>query len=494
MGIRLQRYSRLIAVVVAFALLGYLLKSNFYDRAGAGSEQKPSRDELGTAMNAKIVCTAVFVTGREPEEAIVNSGHFSGDFKRERITQLKVDRERKEVHLTLDNSFTRTAKFFGDQGCVILPRGKDGVFFKPVAVRTQLPSAANLPWPMGDALPGKPPAEVDGERMRKALDIAFSNPAALTQAIVIVHKGHIVAERYAPGTGKETQLESWSMGKSITATLIGVLAQQGRLKLSDPAPIAEWQKPGDPRAKISVMDLLRMSSGLKFSGAADPPETWEQGHSDHIYIYSGAIDAFDFSINRPPEFPPNTVGRYRNCDPLVLGAIIKRTVTSMGEEYLTWPQRALFDRIGIRRQVLEPDPYGNFLLTGYDYGTARNWARLGLLYLWNGVWQGKRILPEGFVEFVRTQAPAWKPPVYGGLFWVNHPSESNPAHNLKLPQDTYYMAGAGGQMVFIVPSHDLVIVRMGHGKGGPVYQQTLGPAIGEVLAAVNINAKKRVMQ
>ena len=130
-----------------------------------------------------------------------------------------------------------------------------------------------------------------------------------------------------------------------------------------------------------------------------------------------------------------------------------------GEEYLTWPQRALFDRIGIRRQVLETDPYGNFLLSGYDYGTARNWARLGLLYLNDGVWMGQRILPEGFVTFVSTPAPAWADSSYGGMVWVNARGQ------WPLPRDAFAFRGAGGQDTYMVPSRDLVIVRMGHFPG-----------------------------
>jgi len=114
-----------------------------------------------------------------------------------------------------------------------------------------------------------------------------------------------------------------------------------------------------------------------------------------VLIYTGAIDAFQFAAMRPPQFEPNTFGRYRNDNPMLLGMLIRDAVRARGEEYLTWPQRALFDKLGIRRQVLETDPYGNFLLSGYDYGTARNWARIGLLYLQDGMWQGTRILPEG---------------------------------------------------------------------------------------------------
>jgi len=144
-------------------------------------------------------------------------------------------------------------------------------------------------------------------------------------------------------------------------------------------------------------------------------------------------------MTRPLQLPPNTEGRYRNSDPLMVGWLIKQAVVTRGEEYLAYPQRALFDRIGIRRQVLETDPYGNFILSGYDYGTARNWARLGLLYLQDGMWQGQRVLPEGWATFVSTPATAWKEPVYGGLFWVNGDGAR------PIPKTAYFAIGAGGQ-------------------------------------------------
>jgi CubicO group peptidase (beta-lactamase class C family) len=257
------------------------------------------------------------------------------------------------------------------------------------------------------------------------------------------------------------------MGKSITATLFGLLVKDGTYTLEQPAPVPEWRAADDPRRKIRNMDLLRMSSGLRFIAGQDPDYTADKGYPDHMFIYTGAVDSFAYSVNRPLQFPPNTEGRYRNSDPLTIGYLIKLAVQKRTESYLAWPQRALFDRIGIRRQVLETDPYGNFLLTGYDYGTARNWARLGLLYLQDGMWQGTRILPEGWSKFVSTPASAWKRPVYGGFFWINGDGAWN------LPKDAYIMAGAGGQSVFVIPSHQLVVVRMGHFRGaGPARKAT----------------------
>jgi CubicO group peptidase (beta-lactamase class C family) len=309
----------------------------------------------------------------------------------------------------------------------------------------------------------------------RIVDLAFADPKeTLTAAFLVVHRGRIIAERYAPGVNKDTQLESWSMGKSLTATLVGLLIQQGLLGLDDPAPVSAWQEEDDPRRNITIRNLLNMSSGLRFVAPRDPDFSPEKGYPDHIYIYTGAVDAFDYSINRPLQFPVNTEGRYRNCDPLTLGYIVRETVRASGGDYLTFPQQALFDKIGVRRQVLETDPYGNFLLTGYDYGTARNWARLGLLYLQDGVWQEERLLPEGFVEFVSTPAPAWTEPVYGGLFWLNRKGD------IPLPTDAYYMAGGGGQRVFIVPSLDLVVVRLGHFRGSRSGMEALNEALREL--------------
>ena len=387
------------------------------------------------------------------------------------------DWEREAARLLAQGSITRTAQCVGDQGCIIMPMDGSGLKFTPVEVNTTLPNASTQDWPMGDRL-SDVPTRLDLARVQDAVDAAFANPASCTAAFLVLHHGHIVGERYASGIGPHTQLESWSMGKSLTATLLGILLHKGWLNLEDQAPVPAWQQSGDPRGAIRLIDLLRMSSGLCFT-RDEPRHTWEHGVADHFMVYAEAIDVFDFSINRPLEYPPNTVGRYRNCDPLTLGYIIKRTVTEqLGEDYLTWPQRALFDRLGIRRQVLETDLYGNFILTGYDYGTARNWARLGLLYAQDGVWLGERLLPEGYTKVVSTPAPAWQEPEYGGQFWVNGTGK------YAMPTDAYYMAGFGEQRVCIIPSHDLVVVRLGHRRGLEPGKADLNTALHKLIAAV----------
>ncbi len=437
---------------------------------------------------AKVLCSAVFTSGRDLDEALRNSaGIFvsepdldllmsRGDGRSD--AAITLDREAGTVQVTL-HGYTGRAKYYGDQGCVLFPPGSDRVFFEPVDLQTTLPDAMSQPWPMGDVLPDTPlPPGLDRAKVDEAVDAAFAGEG-LTMGFVAVHEGRIIGERYGPGVDKDTQLESWSMGKSLTATLLGVLVQQGHVGLHDPAPVEAWHEdPEDPRSRIRVSDLLRMSSGLRFTNASQPSYEWGRNMADHFYIYTGAVDAFTYSITRPVEFPPNTVGRYRNCDPLTVGYIVQQTVEKLGESYLAWPQKGLFDRVGIRRQVLEPDPYGNFLLTGYDYGTTRNWARLGLLHLQDGVWEGERILPEGWAEFVSTPAPGWDRPVYGGLFWVNGDGRWN------LPESAYFMSGAGGQHVIVVPTHDLVVARQGHRRGARAGAEALNVALGKLIEAI----------
>lgn len=434
---------------------------------------------LGAASYAKVLCSAVFVSGRDAEEARRNSAYFlMPPQDRDAPVSVQIDRDAKQVRATV-RGITRTARLYGDQGCIIHQEGHDGIHFTPVPVRTSLPDAMSQAWPMGDAPSKAPwPAGLDKARIQAAVDLAFADPEGLTAAVVVVHKGALVGERYMPGITKDTQLESWSMGKSLTATLVGLAVMDGAFALDDPAPVPTWQRPGDPRANVTVRDLMRMSSGLRFTGQDDKHLDPRTEYHDHFFIYAGAVNAFAYSVSSPPEFPPNTVGRYRNSDPLTLGYLVQQAVRRRGEEYLTYPQRALFDRIGIRRQVLETDPYGNFLLTGYDYGTARNWARLGMLYPQDGMWQGQRLLPEGWSRFVSTPAPAWKRPEYGGLFWLNGVKQWN------LPPDAYLMSGAGGQHTFVVPSLDLVVVRMGHQRGAAAGTKALNQSLAAIVAAI----------
>jgi len=439
--------------------------------------------EHHTAGFAKIMCSAVFITGLAPDFAAENVGYFISPYaERQRVGKPVVDRANKAVHITLPNGVTRTAKYMGDQGCVILPAGQNAVKFAPVDVKSRLGDPKTLPWPMGDALPaGPPPDGIDVDKVKRAIDLAFEPAGALTAAVVVTWRGRLIAERYGDAITSTTPLESWSMGKSVTSTLMGVMIKRGEYQLWQPAPVPEWQGANDPRAKIRIGDILNMSSGLRIRAPQDPDYDPDGPYPDHLYLYTGGVDTYRYAATRPQQWLPGTVGRYRNTDPVLINYLVRLAVEKRGEDYLSFPQRALFDKIGVRTMVIETDAFGNFLGQGAVFASGRDWARLGNLYLQDGVWNGERLLPEGYVKFVSTLAPGWvadKRLVYGGLFWINGEG------TFPVPREAYYMSGAGGQTTLIVPSHDLVVVRLGHFKGATPGGQSLRKALALLMEAV----------
>lgn len=432
---------------------------------------------------AKVVCSAVFITGLDPDFAAENVGYFTAPYDvRARLGKPVVDREQKQVHVAVPGGVTRTAVYAGDQGCVTLPVGKDSLNFQPIKLKTSLPDASKQAWPMGDVLSNEPLSpELDMARVKEAVDAAFDPPEGKTAAFVVTWKGRLIAERYAPGITAQTPLESWSMGKSVTATLIGVLIQQGVYELWQPAPIPEWEEGIDVRSEIRIADLLHMSSGLRIKAPEDPDYDPTGTYADHFYLYTGSVDSFHYAATRPLQWLPGKVGRYRNTDPVLINYLIRLAVEKRGEEYLLFPRRALFDKLGMRTMVVETDPFGNFLMQGYEFASARDWARLGNLYLQDGVWNGERILPDRFAKFVSTLAPAWVAdhnPVYGGFFWINGDG------SYPVPRDAYFMSGAGGQTTMIIPSHQLVVVRLGHFKGASEGRMSFKKALALLMEAV----------
>jgi CubicO group peptidase (beta-lactamase class C family) len=331
-------------------------------------------------------------------------------------------------------------------------------------VKPNLPPGSTTPWPMGDMLPKAVfPAGLDSMRVARAVSEIFGPPDAMTLAVVVTYKGRIVGERYAKEVNIHSPLESWSMGKSLTGTLVARLIQQGAYTLDQPAPFPEWQKPGDPRQAIRIMDIMRMSSGLRIRAPQDPDYDPKLGYPDHLWYYTGADNAFHWAATRPQQWKPNTVGRYRNTDPVLANYLVRLAVEKRGENYHAYPQRALFDKIGIRDALIQTDPYGDFLGQGYELLTARDWARLGNLYLQDGMWNGERLLPEGYVKYATTLAPAWVAdgrPVYGGGFlWINGDGA------IPIPRDAYMFLGAGGQSATMIPEHQMVVVRIGKYRG-----------------------------
>jgi CubicO group peptidase (beta-lactamase class C family) len=418
-----------------------------------------------TAGFATTLCGAVFLTGLTPADAAANVGFFTGPLEyRQEVRDTVVDYATKTVRLTLKNGVTRVARVYGSQGCVPLPVGADSVQFTPSVVRSALPPAATTQWPMGDVLPDTPlPASIDRVTLERALDEMFGPADAMTLAVVVTHKGRIIGERYAQGIGIHTPLESWSMGKSLTGTLVARLIQMGTFRLDQPAPFPEWQRSGDPRRMIRIRDIMRMSSGLRLRAPQDPGYDRSLGYPEHLYLYAGAINSYQYAATRSQQWKPGQVGRYRNVDPVLASYLVRLGAEKRGENYHAFPTRALFDKIGMRDVVIYTDPFGNFLGQGAEVIAARDWARLGNLYLQDGVWNGERLLPAGYVNYAKTIAPGWLAdgrPVYGGgFYWVNGDGGE------PMPRDAYAMLGAGGQSAWIVPSHDVVIVRIGKYRG-----------------------------
>jgi len=281
----------------------------------------------------------------------------------------------------------------------------------------------------------------------------------------VVHRGKIVLERYAEGVDMHTRTRTWSAAKSIAVTLIGILADQGRMALDKPLGI-EWlpeiiSPATDPRNAITLRHVLNMSSGLY------PVDSFgmEYATGSGLAYWAGA-SSVDGMRDRGVVRQPGTFWDYENYDTLLAVYAMKHALVSE-QAYLEFPRKALFDRIGMRNTLASTDRFGNFILSSQVYTNARDLARFGLLYLNRGEWNGERLLSEAWIDFVRTPAPASAVhgSDYGGQWWLV------PSNREDVPADAYAAAGNRGQYVIVVPSHELVIVRRGLDHGAQGYSE-----------------------
>lgn len=407
---------------------------------------------------AGAACSAIFVAGRA--ESDIPGAELAGMFdEASSLPAAEVDREGRVVEVFYDpQREPRRAVFRDGRGCTTLP---------PTATRADTlalpqlpieppPASHHLPWPDGDAGIDLQHTEGAGAALHDVLARAFDGNSYgdgnETIGVVVVHRGQLIAERYRPGFGPHTPYRTWSVAKSITGALIGILVERGDLHLDGPAPIPEWGA-DDPRSGITVRHLLHMSSGLPRAGAVSYP------------VYFGGADSIA-EITRPElEVVPGTRWHYANRDTLLL---VRSMRSVLGDErYHRFPYEALLWPIGMRHTTPELDAYGNFVLSSQVQSTARDRARFGLLLAQDGVWKGQRVLPDGWVDLMRTRAPAratglvglWRHgPIglvaYGGQTWL-------PGGLLGLPDDTFAALGSRGQAIVVVPSRDLVVVRTG---------------------------------
>jgi len=292
--------------------------------------------------------------------------------------------------------------------------------------------------------------------MDTVLDDAFAEPDSShprrTRAVVVIQHGAIVAERYADGVGPETPFIGWSMTKSVMNALLGIAVGKGLLQVDDPAPLHAWQLSGDPRSRITISDLLHMSSGLRFEERDGDPS------SDVLRMLFREPDMAAFASSKPLTASPGSHWQYSSGTTVILSRVLREVLGDSA--YWRFPNTVLFEPLGMTHTLLETDASGTFVASSYMYATAREWGRFGRLYLQDGVWQGRRILPAGWVDYSRTPARAAPGGIYGAHFWLSTPSEYRgpPA---SLPAGIFQAVGHEGQFVTIVPSRDVVIVRLG---------------------------------
>ncbi len=326
---------------------------------------------------------------------------------------------------------------------------------------------ATTPWPNGDLVEDKMlPSELNARALDAASDWAFNRPTPEqdTLSLMVVYKGDIILERYADGVDMHTRTRTWSTAKSITATLVGMLVDEGRMSLDEPLGL-EWlpavrNPEADPRNAITLRHVLNMSTGL-FPVDGDGPSMYAATGSGLAY-WAGA-SSNEGARRRGLIREPGTYWDYENYDTL-LAVIAMKKALGDDKTYAEFPRRRLFDKIGMRNTLAGTDRFGDFILSSQIYTTARDLARIGLFYLQGGVWDGERLLSEDWIEFVTTPAPASAPNGnnYGGQFWLV-PDDRN-----DVPKSAFSTSGHRGQYVIVVPTHDTVIVRRGldYGRQG----------------------------
>lgn len=326
------------------------------------------------------------------------------------------------------------------------------------------PHPAGLPWPTR-TWPEGPPRGVDPVALDDAVDALFREVGRSgvpnTRALLAVQHGRVVLERYAEGFGPRTRFHSWSMAKSVTQALLARQVHAGALSIEAPAPVPDWQGEGDPRAALTIRNLIHMDTGLDnadgFGG--DPADAFVA----RLLFSEGSRDVVAYAAAPGLADPPGTRWSYSTGTTMILASVVGGSVGGGKAGLRRFAREELFGPIGADSALLEFDAAGNFLGGGFVWARARDWARFGYLYLRDGLWDGRRLLPEGWVDFSRTPAPAAGNGSYGAHFWLNHPpADRQPPQLLPGgPRSAFAAVGNSGQYVLLVPTRDLVLVRLG---------------------------------
>ncbi len=415
---------------------------------------------VATGYISHVVCSYVFVSGLDP--ARVQDENIAGNPAFRTINwavRQEVDRARREVVVRVLGGFESRAVYRDGLGCLNL----NGAPAPAAPARAEIEADGPIPALLPD-IAGPEIVAPAREGLKAALDAAFAEPdgqpARRTHAVVIVHDGRVVAERYADGVGVDTPVHGWSATKSVNNALLGILVRQGKLKMGDPAPVAAWQVSGDPRRAITPDHLLRMQSGLDLGDSltAGFSTAWDTS----ARMAFNEPDMAGFAERAALVAPPGTKWSYADGNPAILARIVRDRAGGHAVDVLRFARRELFGPLGIRGATLELDATGTPIAGAFLFATPREWARFGLLFLEDGVVGGTRILPEGWVRYSTTPTPsAWVG--YGAGWWVNQ-GDSQGARFRRdrgMPAEAFLALGIYGQTVVVVPSQRLVIARFG---------------------------------
>jgi hypothetical protein len=404
-----------------------------------------------TGYAAKNLCSAVFVSSRNPE----NVEAIDLNFPFVKLTKNSINYDEKSV----------TSRFLWGKSKAICRKGFGVTLLRDIPEaklrESRYPSGIDpgysqdtIKWPLGDIFPkrntGIDTIKLGDITKRLITDNAYNGNAF---AFMVVHKGIPVAEAYKPQFNKKTRFLSWSMAKSFLNAMVGILVKQGKLDITQPAGIDEWK--GDDRSKITLNNLMQMQSGLK----------WNEDYgnrSDVTLMLHCESDMGHFAFEQPMVYAAGTHWYYSSGTTNIVSYLIRRQFSS-DSAYYVFANNQLFNKIGMPDAVFEVDPSGTRVGSSYLYATARDYARFGLLFENDGVFNGERILPEGWVKYTTTVASASKG-VYGSFFWLNK-GRSLPS----APEDMFACDGHDGQHIYILPTQELVVVVLGYSptsKGG----------------------------
>jgi hypothetical protein len=421
--------------------------------AGCGSLERAAHVATGFASHQ--LCSAAFVSKVDPEtfyrEAIAPIGSPVKS-----LVSHRVDRERGEVTARFAGLVESRAVYRGTEGCLV------EVGAPPAGPPATLPPAGT---PLLPEIAGPAPVETADPTIRAALDAAFTEtdgaPQRATKAIVVVHNGRVIAERYAPGYGVDTPVIGWSATKSVTNALLAILVRQGRLDRDAPAPVAAWADPNDPRHAITPDNLLRMNSGLDIGQSLTASARDALDPSAQMVFEER--DMAGYAERFPLKFAPGSDWNYTNGNTLLLSRIVRDKSGGTAQSVLDFAHRELFDRLGMKHVTLEFDATGTPIGSSHMLASPRDWAKFGLLYLNDGVVGGQRLLPEGWVDYSAQFTPHSDEYGYAAGFWTNRGNSGGARYRIRagIPADAFMARGAYGQYVVVIPSQQLVVARFG---------------------------------